>query len=360
MTEPAQQQPQPQTNTNGEAQGLAAKRDRYSALTASEAGFRPTTLFQAMELANLLTNSNFVPEAYRGKPGDVLAALMYGAEIGLGPMQSLRGIAVVNGMPSVWGDVLLGLIKSAPDCLGIVEMTSTEIKKAGAATCTVKRRGHETVTRTFSLSDAERAGLLSKGTYKAYPERMLMMRARAWAIRDQYADKLAGLYTYEEAVDLAIDAHGEHVMAEQQATAAAQAPAAAPPKALSPTTGAAALKDVLSREKAKEAVGVEPKPQPQPQQKVEPKPQQQQPKPAAKTKPKHADPAKEPELFTTPDPALPANVREMLEYITNIVQAEEDLSSDWSMLDELPPAHAELVRAAIAQRRRDFEGADNG
>lgn len=234
---------QPQANS-GEGQGLAAKRDRYSALTVSEAGFRPTTLFQAMELANLLTNSNFVPETYRGKPGDVLAAIMYGAEIGLGPMQSLRGIAVVNGMPSVWGDVLLGLIKSSPDCRGVIEMSSAEIKKAGAATCSVKRQGQETVTRTFSLQDAERAGLLTKQTYRTYPERMLQMRARAWAIRDQYADRLAGLYTYEEAIDAPIEVAGESTPDQQQS------------RETPPTTGAAALKDMLKSSKPAEAVAV--------------------------------------------------------------------------------------------------------
>ncbi len=180
---------------------LVARRERYSNLAVGTS--RPDTLFSAMEIAAVLADSNFVPEAYRGKRGDVLAAILYGAELGLGPMQALRGIALVNGRPSVWGDVLLGLITARPDCDGVIEQDLPVIEKSGSATCTVKRRGRPDVTRSFDNALAGKAGLIKKqGSWQTHPSRMLQMRARGFALRDAYADVLSGLITAEEARDL--------------------------------------------------------------------------------------------------------------------------------------------------------------
>ena len=55
------------------------------------------------------------------------------------------------------------------------------------------------VTRTFTKAQAKTAGLWDKGgPWKQYPDRMLQMRARAYAARDAAADVLSGLYVREE------------------------------------------------------------------------------------------------------------------------------------------------------------------
>ena len=64
----------------------------------------PQTLTEATELAGLLAQSTIVPIDFRGKPGDVLVAMMMGGEVGLSPIQSLQNIAVINGRPCIWGD----------------------------------------------------------------------------------------------------------------------------------------------------------------------------------------------------------------------------------------------------------------
>jgi len=68
------------------------------------------------------------------------------------------------------------------------------------AICQVLRSGRsEPITRTFSIEDAKRAGLWQKpGPWTDYPDRMLMMRARAFALRDAFPDVLMGLYLREE------------------------------------------------------------------------------------------------------------------------------------------------------------------
>ncbi len=50
-------------------------------------------------IAARLCRTTLVPEAYRGRHEDVLAAVMFGREIGLGPMASLRDICMIDGRP---------------------------------------------------------------------------------------------------------------------------------------------------------------------------------------------------------------------------------------------------------------------
>lgn len=154
---------------------------------------------EAREIATTLCKTNFVPQAYRGKPDEALAAIIMGGELGLGPMQSLQGIAVINGKPTVWGDTALALVMVHPDFAGHVEgMTANQ----QGASCTIKRRNRPDKTVVFTVEMAQRARLWGKqGPWTEYPERMLLMRARAWAMRDQFADALRGLQIREEVLD---------------------------------------------------------------------------------------------------------------------------------------------------------------
>lgn len=161
----------------------------------------PKNFDKAMELAKMVASTNFAPPAYRGKPEECLMAMMAGNEVGLGAMTSLQNIAVINGHPSIYGDAALALVKASPD----YEALEEEITDNGkTAVCVAKRRGEKEVKRTFTMQDAETAGLLSKaGPWKTYPKRMLQMRARAWAIRDTWPHVLKGLSVREEAADIA-------------------------------------------------------------------------------------------------------------------------------------------------------------
>ena len=161
----------------------------------------PKDLGQAIELSKILANSSFVPSSYQKKPENVLVAMKMGSEIGLAPMQSLQHIAVISGKPALYGDAALAVVKAHPECDDVVEVVEDEI-----ATCTVHRRGSQPVTRTFTRDDALRAGLWNKtGPWKQYPQRMLQMRARSFALRDAFPDALAGLSVVEEVQDIPVE-----------------------------------------------------------------------------------------------------------------------------------------------------------
>jgi len=170
---------------------------------------KPTQIFhfesfgQAWEIAKMVADSELAPKAYRRKPQDIIVAWQLGAEVGLSPMRSLAGIAVINGKASLYGDEFLAVGMSHPHFGGIEEMDFEQIERARGATCIVTRKGWPApVKRTFSIANAEKSHLWGKpGPWTDYPWRMLQMRARGFAMRDAFADSLAGLITVEEAQD---------------------------------------------------------------------------------------------------------------------------------------------------------------
>lgn len=160
---------------------------------------QPANVSEAMQMATMLSKSEMVPKSYKGRAEDILVAMMMGTELGLNPIQALQSIAVINGRPCVWGDAMPALAQNHPAFGGIEE---TFDDATMTASCTVWRRGGPKHTQKFSKADAVTAGLWGKaGPWQQYPKRMLQMRARGFALRDQFADALAGLVTREEAED---------------------------------------------------------------------------------------------------------------------------------------------------------------
>jgi hypothetical protein len=165
-----------------------------------ERGFmNPTSLKEGMEMAAWIAKSDLAPRDYKDKPQNVLLAMQMGFELGLSPMQAIQNIAVINGRPSIWGDAMLGICQNHRDFESIDENQSTNEK----GVCIVKRRGMEPQTRTFTVADAQKAGLWGKqGPWQTAPTRMLKLRARAFALRDTFADALRGLQSAEEQRDV--------------------------------------------------------------------------------------------------------------------------------------------------------------
>lgn len=159
----------------------------------------PVSVKEGMELAAWIAKSDLAPRDYKDKPQNVLIAMQMGLEVGLSPMQSIQNIAVINGRPSIWGDSMLALCQNHRDFESIDENQSTNEK----GVCIVKRRGMEPQRREFTVEDAKKAGLWGKqGPWQTAPARMLKLRARAFALRDTFADALRGLQLAEEQRDV--------------------------------------------------------------------------------------------------------------------------------------------------------------
>ena len=170
--------------------------------TTPARGLALATFDDAMRFGKMLSESDFAPKDFRGKPASCVLAVQYGSEIGLSPMQAIQCIAVINGRPSIWGDAALAIAMASPVCEFVREVVDGDGDKM-VATCTAKRRGYpEATVSVFSMADAKRAGLAGKtGPWTQYPRRMVQLRARGFALRDAFPDVLKGLVTAEEAQD---------------------------------------------------------------------------------------------------------------------------------------------------------------
>jgi len=173
-----------------------------------------------MKFGKMLADSEFAPKDFRGKPASCVLAVQHGAEIGLGPMQSIQSIAVINGRPTIWGDAAMALVMASPVCEYVRERIEGDGDQA-VAICEAKRRGYPAATVSqFRVADAKRAGLWGKGgPWTQYPLRMLQLRARGFALRDAFPDVLRGLVTAEEAQDYQTDGPRVDAVAEAVDTA---------------------------------------------------------------------------------------------------------------------------------------------
>ena len=189
---------QPSNTNSGETQ--LATRPAKAPVVANKHGLVFNSLDDMWRFAVACVNSGDFRDIKT--PEQALIRLQAGMELGLTPLWSLVNIMVVQGRPVLWGDALLGLVRSKPDFRDIEETITGEGDKM-IATCKVVRGEQTPVVRSFSAADAKRAGLWGKaGTWTQYPDRMLRMRARSYACRDAYADALRGLGVREELQDV--------------------------------------------------------------------------------------------------------------------------------------------------------------
>jgi hypothetical protein len=151
---------------------------------------------EAMGLAKQLAGSTLIPKALQGKPGDVLVVLLTGREFGLGPMQSLRGIHVVEGKAVMAADLMVGLCAARREVCEFFTLVESTAKRAVYRT---KRVGApEAVTMVWTVEQAQAAGLTGKHNWKAYPEAMLRARCASALARAVYPDLMAGTYDPDE------------------------------------------------------------------------------------------------------------------------------------------------------------------
>lgn len=176
-----------------------------------------TSLDQVMRIARMLWAAGIKPGGCESE-AQVTVAVLAGMEAGLTIGQTCKGVYVVNGVPSLWGDIAWGLVIASGKMAAHREWT----EGAGddlTACIMVERRGEAPIERRFSRAQAAAAGLVTKGPWRAYLPRMLQMRARALAMRDAFPDVLVGLSIAEEQQDIA---------AGDPAGGAAPTPAAVP------------------------------------------------------------------------------------------------------------------------------------
>ena len=184
----------------------------------------PRTIEEAHRFAVAIWKAGLAPNSYQS-PEQVMIAVMKALEVGLPPLTGLSWIVIVNNRPTIWGDAALALVHQSG------QLVSHEVRKIGTVPAnpeslatwpedygyefSLERNGHAVpFVGRFTVADARRARLWMnprKTPWMEYPDRMLLIRARSFPLRDGFADCLAGLSIYEETVDSA-DSGGRAVV----------------------------------------------------------------------------------------------------------------------------------------------------
>jgi len=150
----------------------------------------------AWNLAKMLANSRLY-SAY-GSPEAIMAIVLRGRALGLDATTALASFHVIEGKPSMSAALMIGLVHRSGKALFFDCIDSTSEK----AVWVTKRVGSQHESRnTFTMDDARRAGLGTKGNWAKYPAEMLRWRAASALARMVYPDIVAGLYTPDELTD---------------------------------------------------------------------------------------------------------------------------------------------------------------
>lgn len=185
-----------QGHENGFAGAMVHAPERPKALAPDAArAFEPSSISDAVRLAELLVASRLLPRAV-STPEAAFAIIATGRELGLTAMQSLRSIHVIEGKPTLSSDLVLALVKSRRDvCMWFRLVESTD----QVATYETHRVGEPSPTRmSFSMADAQRAGVTGKDNWRKYPAAMLRARCITALARAVYPDLAMGVYDPDE------------------------------------------------------------------------------------------------------------------------------------------------------------------
>lgn len=165
-------------------------------ITTREAEAPPIT----MALARALSEATWLAAPMRGKPADVLMAMLTGRELGIGPMAALRLIYVVEGRPTLSATLQLALLRRAGHRITEDSASGERAQMTGRHALT-----GDVITVDYTLAEAQAAGLVKPGSaWAKYPKDMLYARCASRLARRLDSTAVAGMiYTAQDFIDAA-------------------------------------------------------------------------------------------------------------------------------------------------------------
>lgn len=185
-------------------QAKAIEQRPRSAIQMNEEGWLiGANLEERFRVADAWFKSKMVPASYENSI-QVLGAMEFSIQLGIPPLIGLSKIAIINGQPSIWGEMPLALVRKSGHLKSIKEVIydkdgklidlSNPLATPFLAGCEVHRIDGSSSCTFFSMDDARNAGLLGRNNpWKSYPRRMLQMRARSQSLKDLFPDVLMGV-----------------------------------------------------------------------------------------------------------------------------------------------------------------------
>jgi hypothetical protein len=171
----------------------------------------------AYQMSRKLADTTFVPVKYRGKPAEMAAAMLAGAELGLDPMASLRAFHDIQGAPRPAAETLRAIVQSRGHDIRIVEASATKVVMKG------RRKEHANDPTAWNvvewtIEQATTAGFPKKNpNWNTQPKAMLIARATTEVCKLTASDAIMGMPSAEEAQDMGLQP--EYVPVQPRVTA---------------------------------------------------------------------------------------------------------------------------------------------
>jgi len=181
------------TQNNGASLARVQPITTVAATVDPRSACAPSSLAQIQRLAEVVAASGLYGVR---SVDDAMVRMVTGMELGLSCMQSLRGVYVINGKPSLDASLMMGVCLSRRDvCDYFVLIESSKTKAVYEA----KRHGApQPVRMEWTIEQARAAKLTGKGTWEAFPENMLRARCSSNLARAVFPDLVNGLYDPDE------------------------------------------------------------------------------------------------------------------------------------------------------------------
>lgn len=181
----------------------------------------PQEWAQIKEQAGILVKTGFLPPSVR-TPEQAIAIMLMGRELGLAPMQAFKSISIINGKPALGAELMLGKIyERYPNA----DIRIVKNEKDGAE-IHASRPGKDHLQKfSFTIQEAQEAGLTKKDSWRNYPKAMCLWRAVSAMARAVFPECLMGgpSHTPEE-LGADVDEDGEIYEVEYQAAPELEAP----------------------------------------------------------------------------------------------------------------------------------------
>lgn len=163
-----------------------------------------SSLDETIRLGELLAQSGFFADSKQA--AQCVVKILAGRELGIQPISSMVSVHIVNGKPVLAANLIASLIKNKRSGYNyrILEMSDK--------ICEIEFfEGKESIGKSsFSMAEAQTAGITGKDVWKKFPKNMLFARAISngakWFCPDIFNG--AAVYTPEE-MDVEVDGDGE-------------------------------------------------------------------------------------------------------------------------------------------------------
>lgn len=172
----------------------------------------PERFNHMLRVSNAFSQSDLVPQHFRGKVSNCFIALQMAFRLDIDPMMALQNMHIVHGNPGISSQLCIALANKSGVFKGPIWFQETGIGDTLAvrANATLASNGQE-VSQVVTFAQAVKAGWTkqkdggTKPFWAAMPGQMLKYRSAVYLIRSYAPEAILGMHTKEEWEDAGED-----------------------------------------------------------------------------------------------------------------------------------------------------------